>query len=74
MSNLIERVVVDSECIDDATYATQLNRLVLTYKNGGVYEYNKVPAFYWHGLFNARSKGKFINNHIIGQWEYKKVG
>ena len=50
MSNLIERVVVDSECIEDATYATQLNRLVLTYKNGGVYEYNKVPAFYWHGL------------------------
>ena len=73
MSNIIEGVAVDSECIEEATYNNITKRLTLFYKNGGVYEYNRVPSFYWHGLFNARSKGKFINNHIIGQWTYKKV-
>ncbi len=73
MSNILETIVVDSECIDDAVYNNFSNRLTLTYKNGGIYSYEKVPAFYWHGLFNSSSKGKFINENIIGKWIYNKV-
>jgi hypothetical protein len=73
MSNIIEKVLVDSECIHDAKYNNITSRLTLFYKSGGVYTYERVPRFYWHGLFNSSSKGKFINERIIGQWEYTKV-
>lgn len=74
MSNIIEKVLVDSECIHDAKYNNLTKRLTLFYKSGGVYDYEKVPSFYWHGLFNSRSKGKFINANIIGKWQYNKIG
>ncbi len=74
MSNIIEKVLVDSECIHDAKYNNLTKRLTLFYKSGGVYNYEKVPSFYWHGLFNSMSKGKFINANIIGKWQYNKVG
>jgi hypothetical protein len=73
MSNIIETVLVDSDCIYDAQYNNTNNHLTLTFKNGGIYEYRGVPSFYWHGLFNASSKGRFINKYIIRQWQYKKV-
>lgn len=74
MSNIIEKVLVDSECIHDAKYNNLTNRLTLFYKSGGVYAYERVPSFYWHGLFNATSKGKFINSNIINKWKYNKIG
>ena len=73
MSNIIEKVLVDSECIHRANYNNVTKRLTLFYKSGGVYDYERIPRFYWAGLFNANSKGKFINERIIGQWEYTKV-
>ena len=74
MSNIIEKVLVDSKCIHDAKYNNLTKRLTLFYKSGGVYNYEKVPSFYWHGLFNSRSKGTFINANIIGKWTYNKIG
>jgi hypothetical protein len=74
MSNIIEKVLVDSECIHDAKYNNVTKRLTLFYKSGSVYNYERIPRFYWHGLFNASSKGKFINANIIGKWQYTKVG
>jgi hypothetical protein len=74
MSNIIEKVLVDSECIHDAKYNNVSNRLTLFYKSGGVYSYENIPRFYWHGLFNANSKGKFINKNIIGKWKYNRIG
>jgi len=74
MSNIIEKVLVDSECIHDAKYNNVTKRLTLFYKSGGVYNYERIPRFYWAGLFNANSKGKFINANIIGKWQYNKVG
>ena len=73
MRNIQEAILVDSECINDAVYNNVSNRLTLTYKNGGIYSYENVPAFYWHGLFNSYSKGKFINKNIIGKWSYNRV-
>ena len=74
MSNIIEKVLVDSECIHDAKYNNVTKRLTLFYKSGSVYNYERIPRFYWHGLLNASSKGKFINANIIGKWQYTKVG
>ena len=74
MSNIIEKVLVDSECIHDAKYNNVTKRLTIFYKSGSVYNYERIPRFYWHGLFNASSKGKFINANIIGKWQYTKVG
>lgn len=75
MSNIIEKVLVDSDCIHDAKYNNLTRRLTLFYKKGGVYIYENIPNFYWHGLFNARSKGRFINKYIISRFlDYKKIG
>ena len=74
MSNIIEKVLEDSECIHDAKYNNVTKRLTLFYKSGGVYNYERIPRFYWAGLFNANSKGKFINANIIGKWQYNKAG
>ena len=42
MSNIIEKVLVDSECIHDAKYNNITSRLTLFYKSGGVYTYERV--------------------------------
>ena len=62
----------NSSTISMARYYTDTKGLMLVYKNGGVYEYEDVPLFYWRGLLDAESKGQFINTNIKRLFKFNK--
>jgi hypothetical protein len=62
----------NSSTISMARYYSEDQALTLIYRNGGVYEYEDVPVFYWRGLMDAESKGKFINTNIKRLFKFTK--
>ena len=62
----------NSSTISTGRYYTKNQTLVLIYTNGGIYEYEDVPLFYWRGLLNAESKGRFINTNIKRLFKFNK--
>ncbi len=71
-NNLLQTVDVDSTAIQTAEYEYDSYRLKLTYQNGSAYDYFKVPNFVFEGLRSSKSKGKFINNYILRQYNFYK--
>lgn len=72
MNNLEKFRSDDSSTISTGRYYTEDQTLVLIYQNGGIYEYEDVPLFYWRGLLDAESKGKFINTNIKRLFKFNK--
>jgi hypothetical protein len=71
--NILEKFINDnSSTISTGVYHAEDQVLTLVYKNGGVYEYEDVPLFYWRGLLDAESKGKFINTNIKRLFKFNK--
>jgi hypothetical protein len=62
----------NSSTISTGRYYTDTKELTLIYRNGSVYEYEDVPLFYWRGLLDAESKGKFINTNIKRLFKFNK--
>lgn len=72
MANKLETIIVDSTAIEFAEYNNKDKYLTLYFKNEGVYRYLNVPHFYWRGLAESESKGKFINNFIVKKFNFTK--
>ena len=72
-TNVDATVNVNSTAIDSADYNYSNEALTLQFRNGSRYEYSRVPRFVFHGLQEAASKGKFINNYVISAFPYKLV-
>jgi hypothetical protein len=72
MANKLETIIVDSTAIEFAEYNNEDKYLTLYFKNEGVYRYLNVPHFYWRGLAESTSKGKFINNFIVKKFNFTK--
>ena len=47
--------------------------LRIHFVSGLVYEYKKVPEKVYAALKQSGSKGSFLNQHIKGNYEYKKI-
>ena len=73
MNNKIETVMVDSTAIYSAEYNLQKEEMIVHFNNESIYKYFKVPNFYWRGLFEARSKGKFLNTYVFKKFTYNKL-
>ena len=73
MNNKIETVMVDSTAIYSAEYNLQKEEMIVYFNNESIYKYFKVPNFYWRGLFEARSKGKFLNQFIFKQFQAERI-
>lgn len=71
--NKIETVMVDSTAISSAEYNLKDESMIVFFNNQSIYKYNSVPLFYWRGLFDSVSKGKFLNNFIFGNFNYKQL-
>ena len=67
-------VVINSSNLKSATYNTETEDLVITFNNGSIYEYNKVPWTVFTKLRMAESQGKHFNEHIARSYKYKKIG
>ncbi len=71
--NKIETIIVDSSAIEFAEYNNKDEYLTIYFKNEGLYRYLNVPRFYWRGLTESSSKGKFINNFVVNKFKFTKI-
>jgi len=71
MRNLpLQALEINSEAIEKATYEYDNYKLCLTFTNKVKYNYHRVPNFVFEGLRLSKSKGKFINKHVLRQYSY----
>lgn len=62
-----------SSVIARISYNPETQVLKITYVSGEVYAYYKVPDTLYTDLMQARSKGRFLNKSIKGNYDYKKL-
>jgi hypothetical protein len=64
---------VESSNIDAIQYLKSEKKLVIMFKNGNSYEWNKVPMTKYKALMESDSKGRYFNNNIKGKYRGKKL-
>jgi len=69
---LIE-VTIQSSNLSSAKFNTETEDLIISFNNGAIYEYNKVPWEKFTKFRLAESQGKFFNENIAKKYTYKKV-
>jgi hypothetical protein len=65
-------VTVASTCIRDVAYNGATEELYITFTSGGMYTYSDVPYEVVKGLTEAPSKGRYMHQHILGRYSYRK--
>ena len=73
MTNKIETVMVESTAIYSAEYNLNKEEMIVYFNNQSIYKYFKVPNFYWRRLFEAQSKGKFLNSYVFKKFTYNRM-
>lgn len=67
-------ITVNSTNIDSVGYNADTQTLTVKFKvSGQTYEYLNVPQTLYEGLLTAESKGKYINDNIRSQFNYRRV-
>lgn len=66
-------VDIKSTNLKSATYDTETEVLVITFNNGSIYEYNKVPWTVFTKFRMAESQGKYFNENISRKYSYTKL-
>jgi hypothetical protein len=69
---LIE-VTIQSSNLSSAKFNTETEDLIVSFNNGAIYEYNKVPWDKFTKFRLAESQGKFFNENIARKYTYKKL-
>jgi hypothetical protein len=62
-----------SSVVSAMQYYPDTGTLRIVYVSGMVYDYKNVPEKVYHEMKTARSKGTFLNQHIKGHYEFKKI-
>ena len=66
-------VEIKSSNLKSATFNTESEDLSISFNNGSIYEYNKVPWSTFTKFRMAESQGKFFNEKIAKSHNYTKV-
>jgi lysyl-tRNA synthetase class 2 len=66
-------VEIQSSNLKNAVYNTETEDLTVTFNNGSIYEYNKVPWSKFTKLRLAESQGKFFNENIGKSHKFNKI-
>jgi hypothetical protein len=69
----IIHVDIQSSNLKSAQYDTLNEELTITFNNGGIYEYAKVPWMTFTQLRTSESQGKFFNTNIAKKYKYKRI-
>jgi hypothetical protein len=69
---LIE-VTIQSSNLKSASYNTETEDLTVTFNNGSIYVYNKVPWNKFTKFRMSESQGKYFNENIGRSHKYTKV-
>jgi hypothetical protein len=73
MKNNLESIMVDSSAIYSAEYNNNENTMLVYFNNDSIYKYHDIPLFYWRGLFESESKGKFLNKFIFKNFKTERI-
>lgn len=66
-------ISIQSTNLKSADYNTETEDLTITFNNGSIYVYEKVPWSVFTKLRMAESQGKFFNENIAKKYKYKKA-
>lgn len=66
-------VEIQSSNISSASYDSESENLKITFKNGSIYEYTKVPWQVFTKFRLSESQGKFFSEHIKSVYTFKKL-
>jgi hypothetical protein len=61
---------VESSMLAAVGYEPNLRALVVLFNSGKAYQYLNVPPEVFEGLSQARSKGRYMLDHIIDYYPY----
>lgn len=64
---------VKSSVVAAIGYDYRGRKLFVEYVSGNLYRYDDVPAGVHRDFMDARSKGEYLNDHILGQYEYEQI-
>lgn len=64
---------IESSNIKKTEYDTESKKLLTTFNNGQIYEYEEVPHQVYTKFRMAESQGKFFNSEISKKYKYKKI-
>lgn len=65
---------VESSNIAMIGYDDETEELHVKFNSGAEYVYNDVPEEVFEEFLSADSKGQYLNEHIKGKYQYRKVG
>jgi len=65
-------VEINSSNLKSASYNTENEDLTITFNNGSIYVYNKVPWNVFTKFRLSQSQGKFFNTDISKVYKYTK--
>ena len=72
-TNVLETVKVNSTAINEVKYDIENEALQVEFVNKSKYIYKEVPKHVFNGIADSDSKGKFINQYIIGKFKYEAI-
>jgi len=67
-------VIINSSNLKSASFNTESEDLTVTFNNGSIYEYNKVPWSKFTKFRLAESQGKYFNENIARSYKFIKKG
>ena len=65
---------IESSNLVKTEYDSETSKLIATFKNGMVYEYEEVPHKTYAQFRLAESQGKFFTAEISKKFKYAKLG
>lgn len=65
-------VDINSTNLKSAKYDTENEDLLISFNNGSIYVYNKVPWNVFTKFRMSQSQGKFFNSEIAKKYKYTK--
>jgi hypothetical protein len=66
-------VTIQSSNLKTASYNTETEDLTITFNNGSIYVYNKVPWNKFTKFRMSESQGKYFNENIGRSYKFTKV-
>ena len=65
---------IESSNLVKTEYDSETNKLMATFKNGIIYEYEDVPHKIYAQFRLAESQGKYFNENIARSYKFTKKG
>lgn len=67
------RSPVASSAIETVDYNDEENVLEIEFRHGGVYRYFDVPEDIFRDLLTAGSRGRYFQDHVRGEYNYRRL-